>query len=387
MAAVTGKQGIQRGLKLLPENATLNMRASQTFVPGALVAHRIGSNLAEGVDPDHPRADLIIVGCATHYAISGATVDGDGNALDEDGFPFTIMYEVGLLKFFDTGTSANQLTDNDRGKPAFGYDNNTLWKTDNNGSLSFAGIVHSVDASEGVRLMILPEGGGLAWILAANNGPDEPTALAVLTTLGANTGTGTDTITITATGALGAVADGLTPVLGDIVFIPEGTTNLGAAADGGPWEIANPGAVGVSPVLRRPAWWAHGAAMPLGAIVKVALGSVYGGSEWRTDAAKGSTIGTTAPAFWPKKLTVGFTFASGTLSPAITSLPVKSLTKSRVTVTPTPTVAPHANTRIWRASAVTVGALGTCSITPVAETAPGTTNASDVGTAVCTVEN
>jgi hypothetical protein len=106
---------------------------------------------------------------------------------------------------------------------------------------------------------------------------------------------------------------------------------------------------------------------------------------WRSDAAKGSAIGTDAPAFWPERVTVGVTLASGTATS--TALPLKSLTKSRVSVNPTPTTAPNTSTRVWRVSAATVGVLGTASITVVAESAPGTTNTSDVGTYTITVDN
>jgi hypothetical protein len=387
MTAISTKIGIQRGRKLLPELATLNLRASQTFYPGSLVAHRLGSALAEAVDPTAPRTDLVIVGCATHYVASNATVDGSGNALDADGNILTVEYEFGLVKFFDTGATSNQLTDNDRGRPCYAYDNNTLYKTDSNGQLSFAGIVHSVDSSEGVRLLLMPEGNGLGPVYGQGQSLTDVafTARAVATSLGANT-LSAGTLTVTANGAL-ASQDGLSMAVGDVLLLPEGLTNLTNAYDAGPYEVISVGGASSQVVLRRPAWYAHGAGMVLGAKVVVGGGgTTYAGTTWRSDAVKGSTIGTDAPLFWPEKMTVSYTNTSGS-SGAITTIPIKSLTKSAVLITSTPTTAPHASTRDWRASAITAGALGTASITAVAESAPGTTNTSDVGTYTLTVFN
>src|SRR5262245_48906417 len=73
----------------------------------------------------------------------------------------------------------------------------------------------------------------------------------VVTSLQAYGGTGTATLTETSNGAW-ATQDGVTNVVGDIVFIPATTTNLVGALDAGPWQISNLGSAGTQWVITRP---------------------------------------------------------------------------------------------------------------------------------------
>lgn len=208
------------------------------------------------------------------------------------------------------------------------------------------------------------------------------TARVVATSIGANTGTGTGVLTVTATGALGA-QDGVTCAAGDVIFIQEGTANV-AAIDAGPWVITTIGTTGVSPVLTRPDWWAHGGTMIPGIVIEIGgegtgTNPSLAGTEWKSFAAKGTVIDTTAPSFWPRKITCAVTLASGTLAAARTTMPVRSHLVTDFIITSDPATAPHATTRLWRVSALTAGVTGTASVQMVAESAPGTTNASDVG--------
>jgi len=363
--------------------------ANKNFFALALVAQREGSDLAEHPDPTDPRTDLIVLGVFKANAVftSGTTVDSSGGALDANGNPQSLSIETGTIGWFDTGTSTHQITHAMVGTVCYLYDNNTLYADDNNGTLSSAGFVAQVRADGKVKLRIDPA----VYLLgrATNAEAQSPpfTARAVATSIGANTGTTTGKLTITATGALGA-QDGLTLVAGDVIFIPEGTTNLAAASDAGPYEVLNAGATGVQAVLQRPSWWAKGGPIPLGAEIKIGGGGTkYADSMWYAGAIKGKVIDTDDAVFWPRKLTRDVTLASGTLSAAITDMPVKSATRSGILITSMPTTVPHANTRVWRVSALTAGVIGTASIQMVAESAPGTTNASDVGTYTITVEN
>jgi hypothetical protein len=361
-------------------------KPSESYYGGWLVGRIRGSRLCQIPVSTAPRKDMIIEGVCSRIEqppfTASSSADSNGVAIDSiTQVKQTIRIDTAPAGPFDTGAGVNEITADSVGLSCYAYDNNTLYLTDSNGTLPRAGTVHHVDTR------------GKVWCsfdnksddLALDTPPTGPTVRCVVTSLPANTVTA-GVMTADATGAWSS-QDGKTLALGDEVLIPEGTTNLDNDYEAGPWVVSVLGATSVYAVLRRPSWWAHGAAMPLGAKVAVAEGTIYGGTTWRSDAAKGSTIGTTAPAFWPEFVCTGVTFASGTIASAVTTLPVKSATKSQVTISSTPTAAPHSSTRYTRISSLTVGPLGTCSINAVSESAPGTTNASDVGTYTISVRN
>lgn len=358
---------------------------SISYYGGWLVGRRRGSRYCEVPTSTSPKPDLIIEGVAEYIEsppfTTSSTTDAGGGAIDSiTQQPQNIRIVTAPTGWFDqTGTT---ITEDHIGLSAYAANNNTVSLSDSNGTLPRAGTIDRVNADGKVSLIF----DNKADDLLDDDAPTGPTVLVAITSLPANTVT-SGVMTADATGAWGAQDTDVTLALGDEVFIPEGTTNLDNAQEAGPWVVATLGAVGVAMVLRRPSWWPHGGAMPLGAKVSIAKGAKYGCSTWRSDAAKGSTIGTTAPAFWPERLARLVTLASGTLSSAITDMPVKSITTNATAIRldSVPTTAPHANTRVWRASAVTAGVIGTASIQVVAESAPGTTNASDAGTYMLTV--
>lgn len=210
--------------------------------------------------------------------------------------------------------------------------------------------------------------------------PAEFKCRAVATSIGAYTTSG-GVLTVTANGAL-AAQDGVTMAAGDLLFVQEGLTNV-TAADAGPYVISSLGSASAQVVLVRPAWWKHGALVVAGAVIQIAAGgTLFGGTEWKsfvTTATK--VVGTDAPVFWPRSVSKSATLVSGTIT-AVTTVPIRSATLSTYEISSTPTTAPHASTRVWRVDALTAGVTGTASYTIVAESAPGTTNASDVGTYV-----
>lgn len=366
-------------------------KPSLVWYAGYLAGCLRGSNLAEMPLSTAPRKDLVILGYIEYsegypFTASSSTDAGGGavDAVTGEAQNVNIIGDRGISGPFDTGTSANQVTAAHIGASCYAYDANTVYPHDNGGTLPRAGTVWNV----------LPDGKIEIYFdnldklsdLDRDTPPTGPTVRCVVTSLPANTVTA-GVMTADVAGAWGTQDTTITLAQGDEVLIPEGLATLDNTHEAGPWVVSVLGASGVAAVLRRPTWWAHGAAMPLGARIAVAEGAKYGGSVWRSDAAKGSTIGTTAPALWPEKLTRGVTLASGTLAAAITDMPIKSLTTSTVQVVSQSTTPPHANTRVWRASALTAGVTGTASIQVVAETAPGTTNTSDVGTYVLLVTN
>lgn len=212
-------------------------------------------------------------------------------------------------------------------------------------------------------------------------------ARAVATSIGANTGTGTGTLTITATGALGA-QDTVAVSAGDVIFIQEGTANV-ADIDAGPWVITTYGTTGVSAVLTRPSWWAHGGAMLTGTIIDVGgEGTRWAGSQWKCFATTGTVIDTTAPTFWPRYAAKSVTAVAGVLGgAAITDLPIRSATFSQVVATNQGTASNTATRGAPRVTAITAGKTGSASVTLNAESAPGTVNASDVGVYTVGVTN
>lgn len=267
---------------------------------------------------------------------------------------------------------------------AYVVDNHTAGSSDVGGTLPLMGVPIALgtgDLSGKVVVRMgasIPAAPGVA--LAAFK------ARCVMTSLTAGyTGSGTGTLTAASTGAY-ATQDGLTLALGDVVFLQEGTTNIADPKDAGPWQVTTLGAVGVKMVFSRPSWYPHGGAIVPGMVIEIGgegTGTDPGlaGTTWKSFAAKGQVIGTHAPVFWPRRVNAAVTLAAGTLASARTTIPVRALASTSILVTPNLVgAAPHASTRVWRASAVTPGVTGSSSVQVVAETAPGTTNASDVGT-------
>lgn len=376
----------------------LQARPSIIFRKGAIGVARIGSNLCEIPLSASPRTDLVALGVvrATNAYTSDATTDSGGGAIDANSNPEDITFDNGVKGWFSTAASgANKVTDQMRGQVGYVYDDDTIYATDNNGTLSAKVFIDSVRGDGRVAVRFdYPRLGPTGAVLPSS---EVDTARVVMTSLSASyTGSGTGTLTGPANTAFptqdGVTLGGSGLVVGDTVFMPEGIANIAADTDAGPWEILAPGSGSTAWVLQRPAWYKTGNAIGLGRTIQIGgEGTLWAGTRWRSDAAKGKIIDTDAPAHWPVKVSKGVTNSGGTVT--VTGLPVKSAVNSSVIVSPSPGHAPHASTVDWRASAVTAGKVGTgnsdtqASITVVAESAPGTTNTSDVGTYVLTVEN
>lgn len=266
-------------------------------------------------------------------------------------------------------------------------DNHTVGSSDVGGTLVLAGVPTEIGSSaNGNSGKVSVRIAGVTPYAAASSAAQAAfKARVVMTSLAASyVGSGTGTLTAAATGAL-ATQDGVTTfALGDVLFIQEGTTNLIDPKDAGPWQITTLGATGVKNVFQRPSWYAHGSPIVPGTVIEIGgegTGTDPGlaGTSWKSFAAKGKIIGTDAPVFWPRRVNAAVTLASGTLASARTTIPVRSATGTAFVISSNPATAPHANTRVWRVSALTAGVTGSSSVQIVAETAPGTTNASDVG--------
>jgi hypothetical protein len=157
-------------------------------------------------------------------------------------------------------------------------------------------------------------------------------ARSVVTSLQAYTGTGTGTLTETANGAW-AAQDGVTNVVGDIVFIQGGTTNLTGAVDSGPWQITSLGSAGTKWVLARPDWFLNGTVVNPGQVIDIAAdGTIWAGTQWKSFAATGSAvIGTNDPTFYVGRALIQVTLVAGTIN--VTSVGIRSATKSAIVAT------------------------------------------------------
>lgn len=360
-------------------------RASVTFRKGALVAERKGTGLCEVPDTSSPRSDLIYLGVFESfdpaYAV-GSSADANGGALDANGNPHPAMtIKGGIQGPFDTGSTTNAVTAADIDCLVYGYDDNTIYRTSLDGLLSPVGYLHSVE-TDGLYVHIDPRAHMFGEASAAANA-GVFVARAVITSLAANTAAA-GVITADANGAL-ATQDGVTLAVGDEVLIPEGTTNLGAASDAGPYTVMALGSVSAKVVLARPAWYAHGSIIPIATDVKIAQGTVYGGSTWRTFAAKGAIVGTDAPLATPDYVGQAVTLVAGTAT--ISNVPLRSATKSTISFNRTTANTSTATTGGYHPSTLTIGALGTASIVIRAEVAAGTINNADVSTLNVGVRN
>lgn len=283
------------------------VRPEFQFYQGALLAHRKGSALIEIPDPDHPRTDLMFAGYYDGYYIDtrGKDVDSDGGALFDDETPFKVEARPGIVGPLDTGTNENQITADMIGEMAYAFDDNTVYATDANGTISFAGLIAFVDPDTG-QVWIDIDQYAFAWAAlgaaaAVNDaGPRPGLSRAVVTSLAACTSSG-GVLTADAVGAFGT-QDGIADLaVGDSVFIPKGTTNLPAASDSGPYVITTLGDGSTKWVLSRPSWWAHGSTIPQAYDIKIGgEGTKWAGNMWRSFADIDLEIGTDDPVFWPQ---------------------------------------------------------------------------------------
>ena len=187
-------------------------------------------------------------------------------------------------------------------------------------------------------------------------------ARAVVTTIDAFDGTGTATITEhTAASGFGA-QDGITLVVGDVVFIQAGTTNVTNAKDSGPWQVVTLGSASVKWSLTRPSWWQNGQTIPQSKKLDIGEGTVFAGTEWKTFCAKAKVIGTDDPTFYVGRFVEQAAFVAGDNGVHVyaSSVGIRSATKSFVSVVP--------------AGAVGGTATGIVSIAPEAITTPGYVN-------------
>lgn len=368
---------------------TLYMRVPTATIElfrGGLVAHRLGSKYAEIIDPAAPRSDLVIMGWADNYVRATTTAwSGDANvAADADDQPLTVNVKGDgwIGRNFDVGAGVNALTANDVGAIVYAYDSNTLYKTDNGGTLSAAGTLACFNSVDGLASLDIraPK----AAVILGASGAAQEAPRAVVTTLGANTVTA-GVMSYDAVGAFGTQDGVSTLIAGDTVLIQAGTTNLDAAGDAGPWEIQTLGTASVIHVMRRPSWWAHGSPIKQSARVRIGgEGTLFAGSTWQSFAANTAVVGTTDPAMYPDQVTQSITLVAGHV--AVTNVAIRSATKTnyimrRITANTTTL------TLEYVPLSITPGAIGTATVDVTAAVAAGTINVADISTLLLSIVN
>ncbi|HSN15383.1 MAG TPA: hypothetical protein VLT61_12180 [Anaeromyxobacteraceae bacterium] len=385
MSAITTSSGQIRGEKLLPEIGSLYASPSSTYYPGGLVGHMPGSNLAVPVTAG-ASPDLIIVGVTTSYLVTGATVDGNGIALDADGMTkLYVAYEDGLIGYFDTGTSTHAITDSNRDAPCWAFDNNTLYLDNPGGLLPFAGIIHHVDADGSVHVFIRASSGAPALFAPAEGGATatyDDSAAYVATNLPAGAFSG-GVYTATSAGAFSTAQDGQTPALNDKIMVPAGTIGslTVAVQDSGLYYVSSLGGASAKMTLSRTPSYQHGAVITPQQKVRVQFGTLFGGSTWTAEpatAAKKVGNGTDDPRWAPDKVTQQITLASGTFS--ITNVPIRDAARVGASFTVAGGT-PAATTTSFQAkltSGIAAGGVGTGAIVVEAQSVVGTKVNTDV---------
>ncbi len=315
------------------------------------------------------------IGIAEHDALGGAT----------DG---AIRVSIWTDKIFIMKAGVNAPLDSTPyGAPLYMEDDNSVG-TGQGTEAQIAGRFMGIEDDGRVRVLMTNQA---SWFDAAAIGGSAGTpnfkVRAVITSLPANAGTTTGVLTASSTGAIGA-QDGLTLVAGDLVFIQEGTTNLSAASDAGPYVVTNPGATGVKYVLTRPTWWETGAPIVQGQILQVGgEGTLWAGTEWKTFVAKGKVVDTDAPLFWVREVSQALALTSSAVT--VTNVGVRSASKSAVFAqfqaaggTTTSTIGYGVIT------APTPGAIGTASfVIDALASGMGKNGSSDASTVVVSVIN
>lgn len=254
-----------------------------------------------------------------------------------------------------------------------------------------AGRFYGFEDDGTVRLYVSPAG---SWNDANANSSDGGTSpfkcRAVVTTLQVYGGSTTGILTETANGAISG-ADGVTLAVGDVVFIQEGTTNLTAASDAGPYVVSALGGASAKWVLTRPSWWQTGATIQQSQVIDVSgEGTLYAGTSWRAFCGKAQVVDTNDPVFWVREVTQSITLAAGTAT--ISNVGIRSASKSNVFLTRTATGGTVTSTIAYcptaaGANGITAGALGTGSVVVQAVVAAGTIENADTSTLAATVFN
>lgn len=312
--------------QVLPSLFNAQVYANTFIYGGTMVMLRSTDGYAVPAAPSTTGAPGKVVGrCEKQADNTTATTGGASGAI-------TVQYDVGAFLFALNADST--VTIANYGASMYASDDSTVSLSDGGGQRPLAGYFVGIPTTPGISGGVNMSGSskvfvqmGVANPFAVNpelNLAGQYKARAVITILQAYSGSGTATITSNTNVAVSTQDTNVsTLAVGDVVFIPAGTTNIANAIDAGPWTITALGASSAKWSMARPDWWANGATIPLAATISIdGEGLLFGGTDWRSFAAKGTVIGTTDPSMYPGRVMTKATLVNSLV--AVSSIPIYS---------------------------------------------------------------
>jgi len=275
---------------MLLEKRTLCLRGGtgEVFLY-ALMGQRIGSALLEKMSS---RPDLICRGIALDKLEDpGADVNTEAMAV-----------QAGRISGFTNSEGADEITDDHYGQIVFAVDDNTLAATDGGGTRSPAGFFVGFDDIAGTETPMIEVPDNFDAAIARLQG----FAVASRDVRGVVAANVADLDAFTVAGN-----DGLTYAAGQLLLL----VNQTSTDEDGPYVVGTV-ATGVAP-LTRPSWWADGSVQAAGVEFKVNAGTAWAGHVWYATLAGAITVGTSAPAFYPRRHSiVTGAMVAGVITPA-----------------------------------------------------------------------
>lgn len=364
---------------------------------GALLTS--GQTCSAGWNLARAAAGTLQVATEVAGLLPGGFAERDIVAADANGNDF-MNAETGIYSVRMSALSGDAFVDTSAPAPIYWVDNELFGKLPVNPSTgavrSVAGLFLRLDRSQNATdrciAWVGPEGYAMgAALQVAQNLTTRDLARGVFTSLGGTTTYAAGIMSGPTNTALGT-QDGLTVAVGDVLWAQKGLTNLPAAAQAGPWQILTLGSGSSKWTACRPWWYATGSTIPVDFVVRIGpegtgVTPAFAGTRWMSFGGPGLVVDTDDPLFWPQYVSGSYTAASGVVVNAVSTFPIRSSTLSSIKATNQGTTAHASTVGPPRVTALTGGAIGTSALTMKAESAPGTTNTSDVGVYTIAVQN
>lgn len=194
------------------------------------------------------------------------------------------------------------------------------------------------------------------------------------------------TLTGNANGAItSAMADGITPVVGDVMLLPPGIA--AAAADAGLYVITAVGSAGAVFTAVQAAGWQTGQFIPFKAEIEIERGTLYALSTWvNTLAGDNNAVGTASFTLFPRVVVQQITLAAGVFT--LNTVPFASATKTAIILVRQAPAGTTTTTVMYNPSSnPTPGALGTATVGIRAADSAGAVVNTDTSTLWATVIN
>ncbi len=286
------------------------------------------------------------------------------------------LIETGRVYKLTNGATTNAFSEGSQyGAPAYAFDDHTVYDNSNGDTLKLAGYFQGLEADGMVRVFI-PDFDAAA-IDTAETGGDVVTSLRARNIVNGNVA---DLAAYTVASDAN-VNDATLNVEGDVVLLVAQTT----AAENGLYTVGAV-ATGTAALTRHASMFTGRVFRADDYDVVVAAGTVYAHSRWFNSAA--GTVGTNTQGFVPESITQSVAFPVNTGLIVVTNVPILSTTKTALAAINIAEVTADLTVRYSRQPATVVaGALGTASITVMAEIAAGGVNVDDDSTMLITITN